>query len=80
MSRFLLQHQHKPIECRTTFASFQGSESPVRRRAAIASCRFGGHCVWWTVDAASEQDALAQLPPYVAQRTVVTTVTDVLIP
>jgi hypothetical protein len=80
MSRFLLQHQHQPTECGPAFASFQGSESPVRRRAAIASCRFGGHRIWWTVDAASEQEALAQLPRYVAERTQVTTVMDVIIP
>ncbi|HZD02409.1 MAG TPA: hypothetical protein VFA46_20120 [Actinomycetes bacterium] len=62
------------------FASFKGNESPLRHRTTLASCRFGGHAIWWTVDSDSEEDALRLLPPYVAKRTTVTRVNEVLIP
>ena len=62
------------------FASFKGHESPLRHRTTVASCRSGGHAIWWTVDAASEQDALRLLPSYVAQRTTVARVSEVDIP
>jgi hypothetical protein len=80
MSRYLLQHHHEPRECGVVFASFKGDASPLRHRATLASCRSGGHAIWWTVDAESDADALAQLPSYVAERTVVTRVSEVEIP
>jgi hypothetical protein len=80
MSRYLLHHRHDPRECGVVFAAFKGHESPLRRRATLASCRSGGHAIWWTVDAASEHDALRLLPFYVAQRTTVAEVDDVEIP
>ena len=80
MSRYLLDHRHEPHECGVVFASFKGHESPLRHRAAVASCRSGGHAIWWTVDAASEEDALRLLPSYVAQRTTVARVSEVDIP
>jgi hypothetical protein len=80
MSRYLLQHRHSPDECGVVFASFKGHESPLRHRATLASCRTGGHAIWWTVDAASEEDALRLLPLYVAERTIVSPVSEVRIP
>ncbi len=80
MSRYVLHHRHKPHECGAVFASFKGHESPLRHRATLASCRSGGHAIWWTVDAASESDALEQLPYYVAERTTATSVSEVEIP
>jgi hypothetical protein len=80
MSRYLLQHQHEPNECGAVFASFKGHESPLRHRATLASCRSGGHAIWWTVDADSDADALALLPAYVAARTTVARVSEVEIP
>jgi hypothetical protein len=80
MHRYLLQHRHEPHECGVVFASFKGHESPLRRRATLASCRSGGHAIWWTVEAASEADALRQLPFYVAERTTATRVQEVEIP
>lgn len=62
------------------FASFKGHQSPLRHRATLASCRSGGHEIWWTVDAESEQDALRLLPFYVAQRTAINHVSEVQIP
>jgi hypothetical protein len=46
----------------------------------VASCRSGGHAIWWTVEAASEAEALALLPFYVAERTTATSVNAVEIP
>ena len=62
------------------FASFKGHESPLRRRPTLASCVSGGHAIWWTVEAASEKDALALLPFYVAERTTAIRVSEVQIP
>jgi hypothetical protein len=80
MTRYLLQHQHEPHECGVVFTSFKGHESPLRHQPTLASCRSGGHAIWWTVDAASEADALGLLPHYVAQRTTATRVSEVEIP
>jgi len=80
MSRYLLEHRHEPRECGTVFASFKGFKSPLRHEATLASCRSGGHAIWWTVEAASEQEALALLPSFVADRTTVTSVSEVQIP
>lgn len=62
------------------FASFKGCESPLRHRQTLASCLYGGHAVWWTVEAESQQDALRLLPFYVAERTTATPVSEVEIP
>jgi hypothetical protein len=80
MPRFLLHHRHEPQECGVVFASFKGHESPLRRRPTLASCRSGGHAIWWTVEAEAEEDALRQLPFYVAERTTATPVQEVEIP
>jgi hypothetical protein len=80
MSRYLLSHRHAPDECGVVFASFKGHESPLRHQVTLASCRSGGHAIWWTVDAASEEEALRLLPFYVAARTAITGVSEVQIP
>jgi hypothetical protein len=80
MSRYLLQHRHEPSECGAAFASFKGHVSPLRHRATLASCRSGGHAIWWEVEAEDEHAALALLPSYVAERTTVAPVSEVEIP
>jgi hypothetical protein len=80
VSLYLLQHRHQPHECGVVFASFKGHESPLRHQTTLASCRSGGHKIWWNVEAASEQDALRLLPAYVAARTSVARVSEVEIP
>ena len=80
MPRYVLNHRHTPEECGVVFASFRGHESPLRHRATLASCRSGGHAIWWTVDAESEGAALRLLPNYVAERTTVARVSEVEIP
>ena len=80
MPCYLLHHSHTPKECGVVFASFKGHESPLRHRATLASCRSGGHEIWWTVDAASEEDALGLLPYYVSERTTIARVSEVQIP
>jgi len=62
------------------FASFKGHESPLRHRATVASCRSGGHAIWWCVEAADEEEARGLLPAYVAARTTVIRVSEVRIP
>ena len=80
MSHYLLEHRHEAHECGVVFAAFKGLESPLRHRPTLASCRSGGHAIWWTVDADSEEKALGLLPDYVAERTTVSRVTEVQIP
>jgi hypothetical protein len=80
MPRYLLQHRHEPRECGAVFKSFKGYESPLRHEATLASCRSGGHGIWWTVEAESEAAALRMLPAYVAERTSVARVSEVEIP
>ena len=62
------------------FASFKGHDSPLRHQPTLASCRSGGHQIWWTVEAATEEEALSLLPAYVATRTTATKVSEVGIP
>jgi hypothetical protein len=69
MARFMLEHTHTARECGAVFASFKAFRTPLRHRATVGSCHFGGHRIWWQVEAESADDALAQLPGYVAQRT-----------
>jgi hypothetical protein len=80
MSRYVLQHHHEPRQCGVVFASFKGHQSPLRHRATLASCRSGGHSIWWEVEAESREAALALLPTYVAERTTVARVNEVEIP
>jgi hypothetical protein len=80
MAHYLLHHHHEPHECGVVFASFRGHESPLRHRSTLASCRSGGHAIWWTVESATEEDALRLLPSYVAERTTATSVSEVDIP
>ncbi len=80
MPQYLLHHRHDARECGVVFASFKGHASPLRHQMTLASCRSGGHEIWWTVDSANELDALRLLPFYVAQRTAVSRVSEVEIP
>ena len=80
MSCFLLHHRHQAHECGVVFASFNGHHSPLRHKPTLASCRSGGHAIWWTVEAGSEAEALALLPSYVAERTTAASVSAVDIP
>ena len=80
MPRYVLHHRHEPHECGVVFTSFKGHESRLRRKPTLASCRSGEHAIWWTVDAASEAEALGLLPFYVAERTTATSVSEVDIP
>jgi len=80
MPCFLIHHRHKPEECAVAFAAFKGHDSAVRHRPALASCQFGGHSVWWWVEAGDEHEALALLPFFVASRATATRVRAVPIP
>ena len=80
MSCFVLHHRHQADECGVVFASFKGHHSPLRHKPTLASCRSGGHAIWWTVEAGSEAEALALLPSYVAERTTAASVSAVDIP
>ena len=80
MPLFRLHHRHEADECPAVYAAWKGFESPLRREAALASCREGGHAIWWDVEAADGRRALELLPPYVARRTTAVAVSEVAIP
>jgi hypothetical protein len=80
MARYLIRNRHDPAECGAVFAAFKGHASPLRHRATLASCRSGGHEIWWTVDAESADTALQLLPSYVVERSTITRVSEVQIP
>jgi hypothetical protein len=80
MPTFLLHHRHAADKCGVAFAAFKGQDSKLRHEPAIASCAAGGHEIWWIVEAASEADALSQLPYYIAVRSTATAVRAVRIP
>ena len=69
----LLQEKSNPSEAEIR-------SCPLRHQPTLASCRSGGHAIWWTVEAATETDALGLLPTYVAERTTATSVSEVQIP
>jgi hypothetical protein len=80
MPRYLLHHTHDPADCSVAFAAFKGHSSPLRRRTTVASCLFGGHMIWWLVDAPGPEEALELLPFFVAQRSIAVEVREVQIP
>jgi hypothetical protein len=80
MPRFLIHHRHAAHECGVAFVAFRGHVSSLRHRPALASCAVGDHAIWWTVEAASEADALALLPFFVAERSTAVAITEVQIP
>ena len=71
MARFLLHHRHRHDECAAAFAAWAGFSSPLRHSSTIGSCRFGGHEIWWALEAADSARALGMLPAFVAERTTV---------
>ncbi|MGD9530734.1 hypothetical protein [Pseudonocardia sp.] len=72
--RFQLLHRHAATDCATAFAAWKGYDSPLRHESVPASCLYGGHTLWWTVEADDAEAALGLLPPWVAARTEVTPV------
>ena len=80
MPKFVLSHEHDSYECAVAAASWKGFCSPLRNSRPLGSCATGGHRMWWTVEAADGSAALAQLPPFVATRTVADEVREVRIP
>jgi hypothetical protein len=80
MARFLLHHRHQAGECGVVFAAFRGHDSSLRHDDALASCAFGGHSIWWSVEAADEHQALGLLPYFVAERATAIRVSTVRIP
>jgi hypothetical protein len=77
---FILCHEHRPEECRIAIAAWKDYRSPLRGWRPLGSCASGGHRLWWTVQATDGAAALAQLPAYVADRTVAHEVREVAIP
>lgn len=80
MKTFVLNHSHTESECAAAFAAWAGTDSPLRGDLALAGCEHGEHRIFWQVEAPDAESALALLPTYVALRTEVVPVRDVVIP
>jgi hypothetical protein len=80
MPTYLISHHHRPEQCPVAYAAWRGFASPLRHRPVTSSCAEGGHALWWRVEAESEEAALAQVPPYLAERSRATRVSEVQIP
>ena len=80
MPSYLLCHRHASDECGASLAAWRGFDSPLRDSATIASCQFGGHQMWWQVEAPGADEALAQLPYFLAQRSDAIRVTQLRLP
>jgi hypothetical protein len=72
VQRHRIHHRHEPAECGAAVASWKGWDSPLRPEAGVSSCAFGGHDTWWDVVVEQQADALALLPPFVAERSTAT--------
>jgi hypothetical protein len=79
MPTFVLAHEHEAHECVVVAASWRGFRSALRGGSPLGSCATGDHRMSWTVQAADRVGALAQLPPYVAERTAADEVREVRI-
>ena len=77
VATYVLAHVHDPDHCQVAYAAWRGFDSPLRGQRTIASCGSGDHRMFWTVQADNAEAALAQLPPYLAQRTHVSKVSEV---
>ena len=80
----MLTHRHDTAECSVAFASWRGFDSRLRHAGTFGSCLLvngtATHEIWWTVDAPDREEAMAMLPPYIAERTNATEVSEVSIP
>ncbi len=80
MNHYVLYNRHASADCAASFAAWNGFHSPLRRLPAASTCEFGGHEIWWTVTANDGREALALLPEYVADRSLVIRFAEVQIP
>ncbi|MBI4932447.1 MAG: hypothetical protein HY828_01135 [Actinobacteria bacterium] len=80
MNHFLLYHRHSSADCAASFAAWNGFASHLRGTSAMSTCAHNAHEIWWFVDAPDSAAALAQLPGYVAARTLALRVSPVVIP
>lgn len=80
MPDYLLEHRHTANECAAAFAAWRGFASPLRGEEVQCTCLAGEHALRWRVAADHPDAALALLPRYVAERTEIVEVRDVVIP
>ena len=69
MNHYLLYHRHASSDCAASFAAWNAFSSELRGAAAMSTCAYGGHEIWWSAEAADVRAALTLLPNYVAGRT-----------
>jgi hypothetical protein len=83
---YVLLHRHAPAECATAFAAWRGFDSPLRHRSTLATCACevdetsAEHLLWWQVRATTPTEALALLPPWLADRAEARRASEVPIP
>jgi hypothetical protein len=88
----MLVHRHSPAECRVAHAAWRTFDSPLRGQMAQTTCgrhrptqpapgsgASDVHELWCVARADDDAAALAQLPPYVAERAEAREVTEVIV-
>ena len=80
MNQYVLYHRHAAGDCAACFAAWNGFRSDLRRTTTSSTCAFGGHEIWWILTAQNDRAALANLPGFVADRTIAVRIADVDIP
>lgn len=80
MPRYMVEHSHEAHTCQIAYAAWSGYESPLRHKHTVASCAIGGHRIFWLIEAGDAEAALRQLPEWLAERTVASEVSEVMIP
>ena len=67
MHKYMLIHHHEPTACRSSLDAWNEAVPPVD--TGPSGCAQGDHTIWWVVRASNRNDALAKLPPPVAEQT-----------
>lgn len=80
MNQYLLYHRHPSGDCAAVFAAWNGFMSELRNTDALSTCAYGGHEIWWWVDAPDQRAARSLVPRFVADMTVVVRVAPVAVP
>jgi hypothetical protein len=67
MHKYMLIHHHRETACRSLLEAWEKAGGPVD--AGPSGCAEGDHTIWWVVRASDRNEALAKLPPPVAEHT-----------
>ena len=67
MRKYMLIHHHGATACESVLDAWEKAGGPMD--AVPTGCAEGDHTIWWVVRAPDRNQALAKLPPPVAEQT-----------